>query len=294
MPLLPPGKLVHVRPNAPILELWENGAATVALLYPGTMLAPGHYSVLIAELLAAGFAVAGVHFSGHGECREQSDFVFSDLLAEGLWAEAWLRQNGFASIVVCGHSQGGILALAHASESATIAAAFALSAVFPEMADAIGLTRLAGFRERREQLMAGISRMAQWLPGMPVPLPVYLELRRIMAGRRKPLFMGRGRGRISYPLRFLASLFAARIRPQLNCPFLLFNACDDALFTPELTCQVFERLECTDKRLVWLPSGGHMAPLNPGLAQFVARHIAAACAGLGLRLNLKSGRRSRQ
>lgn len=286
---LSPGVRVRPGSNAPVLEIWQNGGSGTVLFYPGTMLAPGHYSTFISALLDSGLAVAGLHLSGHGACGKKGKFVFSDLLDQGLLAEAWLLDNGFAPVAVCGHSQGGILTLAHAGASASLTAAFAISAVFPRMAEAISLTRFAPLAGRRESILAAIKRLAAVFPSLPVPLPVYLRLSQILAGKKEPLYMGREKGRVCYPLAFLASLFDAEIDSRLNCPFWLLGVDNDALFTRELTQSVFDKIDAPAKTLVRIPEGGHMAPLNPSLAQFAARHIAAACAGLGVNLNLAAG-----
>ena len=61
------------------LELWPNHGAGVMLFYPGTMLSPIQYRPMIAALQQAGFAVAAVHFSGHGLNRHSAGFSFDDL-----------------------------------------------------------------------------------------------------------------------------------------------------------------------------------------------------------------------
>lgn len=278
--------LVHAGADVPVLEIWRNRGAGTVLFYPGTMLAPGHYSVLISELLKAGLAVAGLHLAGHGECRERNDFRFTDLLGQGLKAEAWLWQNGFGPVVIAGHSQGGILALAHAGESRTLKAAFAITAVFPDMKEAIGLTRFASLAPCRERLLSVFRSLAAVFPYLPIPLPFYLQLGKIMAGRKKPLYMGNAHGRMAYPAAFLVSLFEAAPKRKLYCPLALVSARDDALFHPEMIRHVFEAIQAPEKELIWLSSGGHMAPLNPSLAQHMARQIACRCSGLGQPLNL--------
>lgn len=287
MILLPHGELVHIRPDSPVLELWRNGQSGAVLFYPGTMLAPGHYRLLLSELFLAGFTVAGIHLGGHGECRRRSGFVFSELLEEGLLAEEWLHANGLGPVAVCGHSQGGMLALAHAGCSRTLTAAFSISAVFPRMAEAISLTRFRPFAAWRNTVLAVLRRLAAIFPALPAPLPLYLSLRRILANRRHPLYMGRAKGRIAYPLKFLVSLFDAAIGDKPDCPYWLFNARDDELFTASLTEKVFEEIRSSAKNLIWLAGGGHMAPLNPGCAAYIARHMAATCAGLAFPLNLR-------
>lgn len=285
MPLLPRGELVQIRKNCPVLEIWRNEQAGAILFYPGSMLAPGHYRLLLTELYIAGFTVAGIHLSGHGACHKKSDFVFNDLLEEGLLAEEWLHANGMGPVAVSGHSQGGMLALAHAGLSHRLAAAFSISAVFPRMREAISLTRFAPFAAARDKILAILRKLAAIAPRFPVPLPLYLSLSRILANRRHPLYMGPGKGRLTYPLKFLVSLFEAPISARPHCPYWLFNARDDALFSENLTKRVFDEIGTSAKSLIWL-AGGHMAPLNPDCAAYIARSIAEACASLKFPLNL--------
>lgn len=287
MILLPQGRLVRIRADSPALEIWRNNHSGAILFYPGSMLAPGHYRLLLSELYFAGFTVAGIHLAGHGECLRKSGFKFEDLLEEGLWAEKWLHANGFGPVAVCGHSQGGMLALAHAGTSSSLTAAFSISAVFPRMAEAISLTRFAPFAAKRNVILSALRRLAAIAPWFPAPLPLYLSLRRILAHRRPPLLMGQAKGRLSYPLKFLFSLFDADINPELNCPYWLFSARDDELFRPVLIEKVYDMIRKSPKSLIWL-SGGHMAPLNPDCAAYIARHMAEACASLKFPLNLRT------
>lgn len=242
---------------------------------------PRHYGLFVAALLNAGFSVAGLHLPGHGLAAGEKRFTFQSLLECGLAAENALFAAGFAKVAVCGHSQGGILALAHAGISSQLCAAFSICAVFPRMPEAITLTHFRNLAGQRDRIMNGITRLAKFLPSLPIPLPFYLSLLKIVKGAKKPVHIGEGKNRISYPLEFLASLFNAEISPVPKCPWWLFSAKDDALFTPALTRQVFDHVAAPRKSLVWLPDGGHMAILNPCLSAYVARYMAAVCAGLG-------------
>ena len=132
------------------LEIWPNPGAGVMLFYPGTMLSPFQYRPMLHALRQAGFAVAALHLTGHGLNRHSTGFTFDDLLQNGLNAENWLRQSGYNKIAVCGHSQGGILSLAHAAESSGIVASFPITAVLPQMREAIYLTRFAALADRRQ------------------------------------------------------------------------------------------------------------------------------------------------
>ncbi|MBD5627677.1 MAG: alpha/beta fold hydrolase [Desulfovibrio sp.] len=269
------------------LELWANAGAGSVLFYPGTMLSPRQYRPLMRALHDAGLGVAGLHLEGHGVNPHKSGFTFASLLEDGLYAERWLHEAGLGPVAVCGHSQGGILATAHAGRSRTLTAAFAICTILPQMPEAIGLTRFARLAGQRDRLERGIARLGRALPWLPVTVNWYLSVHRVMAGHGA-LNMDRRGSRMSYPLGFLASLFSARVSPLLHCPFRLYNARDDALFTPELASAVFREIRAPEKRLVWLLGGGHLAPMAPREATFIARDAAAVCAGLGMPLRLQA------
>lgn len=269
------------------LELWPNPGAGTMLFYPGTMLSPRHYRTLLAALREAGLAVAGLHLVGHGVNPHRGGFTFASLLEDGLLAERWLHEAGLGPVAVCGHSQGGIFAVAHAARSATLTAAFAICAILPHMPQAIELTRFARFASNRDRLERAIVRLGRAAPWLPVPLAAYLSLGRVLAGHGE-LRMERRGSRHTYPLGFLASLFSARIGTELNCPFRLYNARDDALFTPPLALDFFNEIHAPEKTLVWLPDGGHLAPMMPPRAAFMARDAAAVCSGLGMKLRLEA------
>ena len=268
------------------LELWPNDGAGVMLFYPGTMLSPIQYRPMITALQQAGFAVAAVHFTGHGLNRHRSGFSFDDLRQNCLDAEAWLRDAGHTHIAVCGHSQGGILALAHAAASPSLAAAFPITGVLPQMPEAVHLTRFAGLADRRADIERIFCTLAHWLPWLPMPLQAYLDPLRIISGSRRTV-TNRRKARLTYPLNFLASLFNTRLPGELHCPLYFFSAQNDALFTPAIIQATFDKLEAPSKKLVWLTGGGHLAAMNPSLCHFMARTAAAACAGLGLPLHLE-------
>ena len=257
------------------------------LFYPGTMLSPLQYRPMIVALQQAGFAVAAVHFTGHGLNRHSVSFSFDDLRQNCLDAEAWLRDAGHSHIAVCGHSQGGILALAHAAASPGLTAAFPITGVLPQMREAIYLTRFAGLADRRADIERIFCTLARWLPWLPMPLQAYLDSWRIISGARRTV-SNRRKTRLAYPLSFLASLFNTRLPEGLRCPLYFFSAQNDALFTPAIIQATFDCLKAPSKKLVWLPGGGHLAAMNPPLCRFMARTAASVCAGLGLPLHLSA------
>jgi alpha-beta hydrolase superfamily lysophospholipase len=269
------------------LEIWSNPGAGSILFYPGTMLSPLQYRPLLEALRRAGFNVAALHLRGHGINSHRTAFSFDDLLQDGLNAEKWLQQKNYGPVAVCGHSQGGMLATAHAAASPNIVASMPISSMLPQMDEAIELTHFAPLKKYRERIQRLIQKSARLLPRLPLPIQSYLSLGRVMAGAHH-CTMNRQHIRLFYPLGFLHSLFAADIGPRLHCPLCLFNARDDALFTPQLTRRVFDRLQAPAKKLVWLPSGGHLAAMNPHLCLFIARHAAAFCAGNAFPLHVNS------
>lgn len=250
------------------------------------MLGPGHYRLLVKKLFECGLCVAVLHLSGHGARHKKNDFSFESLLQEGLAAERWLIDRFHKYVVVSGHSQGGILALAHAGKSHNTAAAFPICAIHPQEPEAIQLTRFARFHRYRRQIMSAFAILSSALPNLPAPLPCYLELRKLVQGKSEVIAMGKEHGRFSYPMRMLYSLFAAQVPMRTHCPVWLFNAKNDGLFTQELASITFSKIDAPRKKLIWLENGGHMAPFNPSIAEFISRHIASACAGMKLKIQM--------
>ncbi|MBQ9405139.1 MAG: alpha/beta fold hydrolase [Desulfovibrio sp.] len=265
------------------LELWPKPGATTVLFYPGSLLSPYQYRTLFHALHRAGLAVAALHLTGHGKNQHWTLFAFSDLLEDGLYAENWLRYEGYGSIVICGHSQGGILTLAHAAASSTVVGAFPITGVLPQTPEAIGLTHFQPLAKHRTPLIQSIAAWARLVPRLPVPLQAYLSTRRILAAAHGAVVSKR-KMRWTYPLAYLDSLFRTTIPPRIGCPLCFFSAPDDALFTPDIILRTYERLTAPSRRLVWLPSGGHLAVFTPSICRYLANTLACVCAGWGLPL----------
>jgi alpha-beta hydrolase superfamily lysophospholipase len=272
------------------IDYWPNPGAGCILFYPGTMLCPRQYAVIIKALRDAGLAVAAIHFTGHGAMPHRRRFTFEGLLANCLAAEAWLRKKGHEAIAACGHSQGGILTLAHGAASKNLTAIFPMSGVLPQRPELLALTRLDFLAEKRANVETWCRGLAKWLPRFPLPVWGYLSLKRLFQGMRKDCIVPRGGGRWWYGAGYLTTLLTATIAPRMHCPVHLFNAADDGLFTPEVIQGTFQALEAPFKRLVWLPGGGHLAIFSPGIATVVARTVAAACADLGMPLRIEASR----
>ena len=266
-----------------VLDYRPVDGADCLLFYPGTMACPWQYEIFLEALHRQGLGTAALHFTGHGVMPHCTGFTFDTLLQNALDAEAWLRSQGVRRLAACGHSQGAILTLAHAAWSSALAAALPIAGCYPQQSDAILLTRFARWQAQRPRLQSFIDAAAHRLPRLPVPLWAYLSLPRILAGGRG--FRQRtARQRWSYPLVFLRSLFAAQVPEQARCPVHRRGAANDALFTPDIIRHAYVLLQAPRKSLFWLPGGGHLMVFVPRMARIAARHVAACCAGAGLRL----------
>ena len=236
------------------IELWPRPGASCLVFYPGTMFCPVQYRTFLHCLWKNGLAVAALHLPGHGGN-------------------------------LAGHSQGGILAIAHASRSQRMRACFAFSGIFPQSRRVIELTRFAPWAAQRDRLLAGLKILSTCLPRLPLPVFSYLSVKKILAGcLRLPL--DRRQARTSYPLAYLYSLFSTSVASTVHCPFYLFNALDDALFTRPLIEETFAAVTAPEKHCIWLPRGGHLAILSPVVAARTAAHVAALASGHGLPLSL--------
>lgn len=266
-----------------VLDYRPVDGADCLLFYPGTMACPRQYEVFLEALHRQGLGTAALHFTGHGVMPHCTGFTFDTLLQNVLDAEACLRARGVRRLAVCGHSQGAILTLAHAAHSSALAAALPIAGCYPQQSDAILLTRFARWQAQRARLQSFIDAAARRLPRLPVPLWAYLSVPRILAGGRG-MRHRTARQRWSYPLVFLRSLFAAQVPEQACCPVHMLAAVNDALFTPDIIRHAYELLQAPRKSLFWLPGGGHLMVFVPRMAHIAARHVAACCAGAGLRL----------
>lgn len=277
-----------------VLSLWKRhrDAATV-VFYPGTMASPLLYEELLSRLCCNGLNVVGVHPISHGKSpRRKRNFSFDDILRNGLDAVTWVRKHWGEAVAVSGHSQGGILALAHAASDPRVGAAFPLCTLLPQHPRAGEITRLAGLLRHRERVLRFLHAADCLLPRFPVAIPFYLDVARILYGSESPPRSLR-HSRMSYPLHFVVSLFTADLSAactegNIHCPLTLISARNDALFTPELMRIMLDCIKSPRKELVLLSGGGHLAPLAPRRAAEIAACIAERCAASGLPLVLET------
>ena len=100
------------RKGGAILDHWPREGAATVLFVPGTMLGPLQYRIFLRALYAQGFSVAALHLTGHGAARHIWSFRLPDLLDDVRRAVTALQQARSGPILLCGHSQGGIMTLA--------------------------------------------------------------------------------------------------------------------------------------------------------------------------------------
>lgn len=287
-----PHEVIIISGGLPIcLSVWKrHPTACTAVFYPSTMASPLLHRHFLHKLWCMGLNVVGVHPVGHGHSPRHGDtFVFGDLLRNGMDAVTWTLEHMEGPVVVTGHSQGGILTLAHAAVDARIAAAFPLCTLLPQHPEAGHVTRFHTVLRHRERLKTILRVGAHLLPRFPVLIPFYLDYSRITAGSRRPERPW-GYMRMHYPLRFVSSLFhtdlSAVCTPgHIRCPVVLMVARDDALFPPEIMRTMLECVYAPEKRLVYISGGGHMAPLCADFVTETAALLAGHCAGMGLPLH---------
>lgn len=275
-----------------VLSLWHvHPRATSVVFYPGTMASPFLYRCFVRALCDAGLNVAGIHLLSHGKSPcERHSFTLEDMVQNGIDAVSWVDTHWQTPVVIAGHSQGGILTIAHIARDSRPRAAFPLCMALPQHEDAIDITRFARLRPCRKQLLRLIAGLARHMPWLPIPAPCYLDMARIMAGAES-LRSDPGDCRITYPLSFISSLFHACLEDactpgHIHCPVCVIAAQTDALFTPALHRSMLECIAAPSKELLLFSGGGHLLPLSPQRATQAAAAIAGRCAGLGLSLTL--------
>ncbi len=280
------GKHIHLS------VLHAHPQATTVLFYPGTMASPYMYPTLMHSLHTMGLNVVGIHLMGHGLSeKNKSAFTVHDLLQNGLHAENFARHTFKGPLVVAGHSQGGILTLAHCIDNNSIAAAFPMCTLLPHTENAGSVTRFTKILQHKELLLKIVGAAASIVPSLPTSFLAYLELKRILDNSYR-VYAPRKHCRNTYPLRFIHSLFSLNLekatkKGHIHCPVFLLTAKDDTLFPLSLMQETFELIAAPYKKLICIPGGGHLFAVSKLYAQYTAAHVAAHCASLGLPLYLK-------
>lgn len=272
------------------LSVWHrHPEATTLLFYPGTMASPLMYTLLLEELWRQGLNVVGLHPLSHGlsPCVKKA-FTFEDIVRNGRDAVRWIKEHFDGPVVVSGHSQGGILTLAHALHDATIDAAFPLCTLIPEMEGASTVTIFHHWEKHKQLLLGTLRFLAAACPRLPLPMTAYLSLAKALAAHRQ-VVAPRRYLRWSYPMSFVSSLFNLDLSDacspgHIACPLILFTARNDALFSLPLMRDTLARIAAPFKKLEVIDGGGHMFAVSKIYVPQVAATVAAHCTGFGLPL----------
>ncbi len=300
-------KHAHIFPYARLVRIPSQGTsialtvlenhphAVTVLFYAGTMASPTMYTLLLHELHRLGCNVVGIHTMSHGESpKEKKLFTLSDLVQNGKDAHSWARKHFSGPIVVSGHSQGGILALAHALNAPSqgelqVDAIFPIGLLLPHKDDAIFITRLASLHAYKKPFLALLRFFDGFIPFLPIPFIAYLQIQRVLKNAYK-VYIPRQGNRLSYPLRFISSLFhadfsQAEIAGHIHCPLILLTAKNDVLFPLSLMEKTLGSIQAPSKKCIVIDGGGHLCATSRIYAKHIAAHIAAHCAGLGFSLH---------
>ncbi len=279
--------------NTIVLSVLENSPEAVTVLfYPGTMSSPHMYGVILEELHAKGCNVVGIHPLSHGlSPKTQRIFTFDDILQNGKDAQAWAQNYFSGPIVVSGHSQGGILALAHAVDNPALAACFPMCTLLPQSEDAASVTRFGFLLHHKDKFLSFLRTLARVFPFLPIPFWLYLKPKHILSHAYKVFAPSQGL-RYTYPLAFISSLFnknlhAAEVKGHIHCPLFILSAKNDTLFSWTMMQNILHAVQAPQKKLIGISGGGHLCAVSRVYAKHMAAIIAAHCAGLGLPIHIQ-------
>ncbi len=281
--------IVHIKSQVPIVlsVLKRHSQAVTVLFYPGTMATPAMYPELLIALYNYGCNVVAISPLAHGKSsKNKKSFVFDDILQNGLDAQNWVKDNFSGPIVICGHSQGGILALAHSMNNNDISACFPICTLLMHREDSIEVTHFKSLRAYRNKILKILKKLSYIMPRLPIPFFAYLSIKNVIANAYK-VNAPRGECRSTYPLSFLYSLFVKDLSSKngkISCPVFLITAKDDMLFPLKMMNDTLDEIEAVQKKLIIIEAGGHLAATSKYYAKHIAAYIAEHCAGLGLPL----------
>lgn len=261
-------ELVITSAGAPIvLSVWEGQPGHAAVVFlAGTMTHPLFYEDFLDALNRAGVTVVGVHVQGHGKSpRVAQPLTFTTLVTNARDAVAWTRhQFHGVPVTVLGSSQGGIVAMALAAAGEHLDCAFAHNVLDPALPSTIDITRFPHRLTRAYPAVRAVfAAGGRLLPRLRVPFDAYLEMDRVT---RDPdnaeYFYTDPLGLRSYPLAFMASLFAADLSGlhdgSITCPVVVIAGERDPLFPLAYTRQVYDGIVAPAKELLILDSERHL------------------------------------
>jgi alpha-beta hydrolase superfamily lysophospholipase len=248
------------------LSLYLAGEGCPCIVFiPGTMTHPLFYDDFLTLLAGSGYNVAGVHLLSHGKSpREKQLFTFTDMLQNIRDTITYCLDNIGKDVIVMGSSQGSILSLAAACTDQRIKAVFPHNILIPSLKNSISVTSFPKFLKPFNGAITSIIKFAaKMAPGIQVPVTFYLEFDRITSSKAiRDLFYADPLGLTSYPLQFLASLFAADLGGisdgSIKCPVVVIASTGDRLFSYAYCLEVFEKIVAPHKELLVFDEPYHL------------------------------------
>lgn len=254
--------------GAPIvLSVWPGKSdQPVAVFLAGTMTHPLFYEEFLDRLNRAGLTVIGLHGQGHGKSpRVRRPLTFGTLIDNARDTVSWTSTRfPDRPLAVVGSSQGGVLAMALAAVDHRLDAVFAHNILDPTLSTTVQITRFPRWLARAHPVVvAGLRCAARLAPSAPVPFDAYLDIRRVCRDEvNVQYFYTDPLGRRSYPLQFMASLFAADLTGMrdgsITCPVTVIAGRGDPLFPLAYTRTVFDRIVAPHKELLVLDTDVHL------------------------------------
>lgn len=271
--------------RAPIvLSIWEadEAASPTIVFVPGTMTHPLFYSPFLDAVRGNGYHVVGVHQLSHGRSpRIVQRFTLDDMVGNVTDAIGYASERFGGPVGLMGSSQGGVLTLLAAGRDHRIAAAFPHNVLFTPLPESLTVTRFPAALGRVYAPLRRVLGVAGRLaPGLRIPMSFYLDDDLVFSDAAwREAFYTDPLGLTSYPVSFLASLFATDMDAvadgSIACPVVAFVSTGDPLFTLGYSRLVYDRIVAPSKRLVELPADHHLV-----LNEHVERALPAVFAAL--------------
>ncbi len=235
------------------------------IFIPGTMTHPLFYDDFLTMLCKNKFNVIGIHLLGHGKSpRDQKTYTFDDMIQNVRDTISFCEQNFSKDIFLMGSSQGGMLSVAAAAEDHRIRAVFAHNAVLPALKESITITRFPNFLKYFHKIgIAFMKLIARVFPSLPIPITMYLELKRI-SGTPEIIsqYLEDPLGLTEYPLSLIASMFSANMTGvtdgSIQCPVVVIASTGDKLFSTGYMQMVYDQIASPDKKMLLLDEPFHL------------------------------------
>lgn len=249
-----------------VLSIWHSRKEDKCVVFiPGTATHPLFYEPFLRSLAECGFNVLGVHPVNHGKSpRTNHLFTFEDNVQNGRDAVTYAIDHMNGHVIVMGSSQGGIVAMAIAGQDERIKAVFPHNILIPQLPDSIEVTRFpAWLKKHYNWVLRGISGAAKVMPRLPIPVSLYLDVRKVSANPQIiQHFYDDPLGFMRYPLHFLASLFNADLSSiqdgRVTCPVIVMAAQGDPLFIASYTQTVYHLIRAPHKELMLFDADVHL------------------------------------